>query len=334
MIKKSDAGKIAIIGGAGFLGYYLKKELDSVQGNYHVFDINADESSPTESLIDVISISDNFDLEECDIIVNLAAEHRDDVRPASRYYDVNVCGAEQICALAERRGLTKIIFVSSVAIYGFAEANTDETGEPNFFNEYGRTKWLAEEVYRHWYNKDPSGRCLTIIRPTVIFGPRNRGNVYNLLNQIDKKLFVMIGSGENVKSMAYVENVASFLRFCVSTFDGYQLTNYVDKPDLNMNQLVTVCREKLFGKSNVGVRLPTWLGMITGYTADIVSKLTSRSLPVSAIRVKKFTATTQFDSSARRLGFDAPHTLEEGLTNTLAFEFQEDHKGESVFHSE
>ena len=84
----------------------------------------------------------------------------------------------------------------------------------------------------------------------------------------------------------------------------------------------------------MGVRLPTWLGMITGYTADVVSKLTSRSLPVSAIRVKKFTATTQFDSSARRLGFDAPHTLEEGLINTLAFEFQEDHKGESVFHSE
>lgn len=41
-----------------------------------------------------------------------------------------------------------------------------------------------EEVLREWFNKAPQENSLTIIRPTVIFGERNRGNVYNLLKQI------------------------------------------------------------------------------------------------------------------------------------------------------
>ena len=59
--------------------------------------------------------------------------------------------------------------------------------------------------------RKPHERSLVIIRPTVIFGKGNRGNVFNLFNQINKGLFAMIGDGENIKSMAYVKNVASFL---------------------------------------------------------------------------------------------------------------------------
>jgi thioester reductase-like protein len=54
----------------------------------------------------------------------------------------------------------------------------DETGAINYFNDYGRTKWLTEEKYRAWLASDPEN-SLTIIRPTVIFGEQNRGNVYN-----------------------------------------------------------------------------------------------------------------------------------------------------------
>ena len=81
-----------------------------------------------------------------------------------------------------------------MAIYGFAPANTGENGEPNYFNEYGRTKYLAEQIYRDWQQEDPLNRTLVIVRPTVVFGPGNRGNVYNLLKQIASKRFVMIGA--------------------------------------------------------------------------------------------------------------------------------------------
>ena len=54
-------------------------------------------------------------------------------------------------------------------------------------------------------------RSLVIIRPTVIFGEGNRGNVYNLFRQIADRRFLMFGDGENKKSMAYVGNVAEFI---------------------------------------------------------------------------------------------------------------------------
>ena len=48
-------------------------------------------------------------------------------------------------------------------------------GESNYFNDYGRTKYLAEQVYKAWQAEDPESRTLVIVRPTVIFGEGNRG---------------------------------------------------------------------------------------------------------------------------------------------------------------
>ena len=74
-------------------------------------------------------------------------------------------------------------------------------------------------------------KTLVIIRPTVVFGEGNRGNVFNLMNQIAKNRFMMVGSGTNRKSMAYVENVAAFLEYSLSFQSGLHVHNYVDKPD-------------------------------------------------------------------------------------------------------
>jgi GlcNAc-P-P-Und epimerase len=84
------------------------------------------------------------------VLINLAAEHRDDVRPKSLYDEVNVDGARNLCQVAREKGIQHIIFTSSVAVYGFAPAGTDESGEINYFNDYGRTKWLAEGVFKEW----------------------------------------------------------------------------------------------------------------------------------------------------------------------------------------
>ena len=77
-------------------------------------------------------------------------------------------GAQKVCDAATNLGINKIIFTSSVAIYGFAEAETDEKGKPNYFNDYGRTKYLAEEIYKKWQSEDKDNRTLVIVRPTVI----------------------------------------------------------------------------------------------------------------------------------------------------------------------
>ncbi len=254
-------------------------------------------------------------------IVNLAAEHRDDVRPRRLYDEVNVEGARNVCRLARELGLERLVFTSTVAVYGFAPPGTDETGEIAYFNDYGRTKWAAEEVYRAWQAEDPARRSLTIVRPTVVFGERNRGNVYNLLNQIASGRFVMIGNGRNRKSMAYVENVAAFIEHTLGFGPGVHTYNYIDKPDLDMNTLVQTVRAELGRPTRVGFRVPYPVGLALGYLADGAAALTRRGLPLSSVRVRKFCATTEFACRAHQSGFLAPVPLGEALRRTVAYEF-------------
>lgn len=326
---------VALIGGAGFIGTRLARRLEKSGTDFCIYDISvANRDNPRKVHVDVVDMSSLSVISKPDVIVNLAAVHRDDVRPLSRYDEVNVQGARNVCAAAEQLGVNKIVFTSSVAIYGFAPPGTGEDGQVNYFNDYGRTKWLAEGVFREWQQRDPSTRCLVIVRPTVVFGEGNRGNVYNLLKQIYSRRFMMFGPGENCKSMAYVENVAAFLQYSLSFQAGVHIYNYIDKPDFTMNQLVTSVRKFLFGKNNVGPRMPAALGVAIGYMADVIAKVTDKSLPISSIRVKKFMGTTQFSSAASKTGFVPAMSLEEGLHRTLKYEFLDDNSGKRVFETE
>ena len=326
--------KVAVIGGAGFIGTYLSKKFNKISISHTLFDINISSSNKNITSIDVENLNSLDKIKGTNIIINLAAIHRDDVRPISRYDDVNVQGAVNICAAAKKHEIKKIIFISSVAIYGFAPANTAENGEPNYFNDYGRTKYLAEQVYKKWQSENPKNRTLIIIRPTVVFGEGNRGNVFNLLEKIASNRFVMFGKGKNKKSMAYVENIVSFINYTLSFKPGLYIYNYIDKPDFDMNTLVMTARKIIFNKNNVGIRLPVFLGILVGYFADLVSKITNKKFPISIIRVKKFLNTTQFDSSVNETGFQPPYSLNEGLTRTIKYEFLEDNSDKPQFKTE
>lgn len=328
-----DHKKIAIIGGSGFLGTRLADQLTKENINFEIFDIA---SSPKykSTTLDVEDIESLKVLSKSNVFINLAAVHRDDIKPLSRYDDVNVQGAVNVCNEARRNNVNKIIFTSSVAIYGFAPPETDEQGEPNYFNDYGRTKYLAEKVYKKWLSEDKKNRTLVIIRPTVIFGEGNRGNVYNLLKQIQSRKFIMFGNGKNSKSMAYVENVASFIKYSMNFDTGLHIYNYIDKPDFNMNKLIKETRKILFNKNNIGIRLPGFLGIFIGYAADLIGTISGRPLPVSSIRVKKFMSTTSFSSSINETGFIANAKLEDGLSNTLKYEFMEDNSEKPIFETE
>ena len=132
----------------------------------------------------------------------------------------------------------------------------------------------------------------------------------------------MVGKGENVKSMAYVGNIVAFVKFMIENVTtGYNVFNYIDKPDTNMNDLVALV-EKVLNKHIPSTHFPYWLGMLGGYCFDILAKITGKKLAVSSVRVKKFCSVTQFDSTkAMTSGFVPPYTLQEGLARTLEFEF-------------
>jgi nucleoside-diphosphate-sugar epimerase len=179
----------------------------------------------------------------------------------------------------------------------------------------------AEKVLQEWIAKG-EGRSALVIRPTVIFGEKNRGNVYNLLNQIYTGKFLMIANGKNRKSMAYVGNIVAFMQHKLERgFQGLEVYNYVDKPDFNMNTLVSeIYRHK--GQKAPTLRIPYSIGIIGGYCFDLLAKLTGKKLPISSIRVKKFCSSTEINSDKLdSCGFQRPIDFKDGLQRTLSHEF-------------
>jgi len=332
-----SSNSIFIIGGSGFIGTRLVRRLCSKKER----ELKIYDRASSKEFADLVALGDVRSLDQLrqimpnnPIIVNLAAEHRDDVRPLSLYDEVNIGGAKNVCTVAREKNVRTIVFTSTVAVYGFAPIGTDESGETLPFNDYGRTKLEAELIFKAWQAEAPEERTLVIIRPTVVFGEQNRGNVYNLLRQIASGKFVMIGRGENRKSMAYVENIAAFIEYTMSFKPGVHIYNFIDKPDFTMNQLVSSVKRILGRSTRVGLRIPFVVGYAIGKGFDLVAFLTRRRLTISAIRVKKFCANSVYNTAVDNTGFVPPVPLTQALEQTVHHEFIEKHDDEPLYFSE
>lgn len=307
-----------IVGGSGFIGTQLVKEFHNININVRVLD-----KKPSKTFPDLVTIGDvrdksilNSAFKGVEVVYHLAAEHRDDITPASLYYDVNVQGARNIVEAAELNNIKKIIFTSSVAVYGLSKTNPDELSTTEPFNHYGKSKLQAEDVFNEWVGKD-EGRSLVILRPVVIFGEGNRGNVYNLIKQIASNKFMMVGLGKNCKSMAYVGNITKFLTFSLKFGPGKHIFNFATKPDMTVNELVSFVRAEL-GIFTPIPRLPYIFGLIGGLTFDILARLSGKKFPISSIRIRKFCANTTVSTKALdETGFKSSYTLQEGLNRMI-----------------
>ncbi len=309
---------ITIIGGSGFIGSVI---INLAKDNYNIKNIDKNESKIMPTTVCDVRDTDSLErsMEPTDAVILLAAEHKDNVSPTSLYYDVNVEGAKNVLDVMRKKNINKIFFTSTVAVYGLNKENPDESHPVDPFNDYGKSKYQAEDILREWYEENAEERTLVIVRPTVVFGVENRGNVYNLLQQILKGNFKMVGNGKNKKSMSYVENIAAFFKYLLDNdYNGYHLFNYVDKPDLSTKELIdsisTSCNRPLDSFS-----IPYPVGYLAGVAFDILAKITGKEQQISSVRIKKFCSTTQFSNKRiqEETKFKAPYSLEKGLDKTI-----------------
>lgn len=315
--------KILVTGGSGFIGTRLVQRLLTEGHKVIIFDKAPSKRFPNLVILDDVRNKSALleATKDTDVIYHLAAEHRDDVKPISLYYDVNVGGAKNLVEVAEENGVNQLIFTSTVALYGLSKGCSQETDTPDPFNDYGKSKYQAEKIFEQWVNQDEK-RSLTIVRPVVIFGEDNKGNVYNLLSQIARGRFLMVGKGQNKKSMGYVENLVAFLVSLINYRKGISLFNYADKPDLTTQELVSIAKTTLNKSAAVEWKIPYPLGFLAGYGFDILAQLTGKTFPVSAIRIKKFCSETVVNTDKlQSCGFQPPFSLAEGLRRTIAYEF-------------
>ena len=117
---------ILVTGGSGFIGTNLVTDLLDKGHNVTIYDKRQSETYP-----DLCIVADIRDREKLthsmhgiDAVYHLAAEHRDDVQPVSLYYEVNVGGAENLVYALKKNHINRLIFTSTVAVYGLNSGTT------------------------------------------------------------------------------------------------------------------------------------------------------------------------------------------------------------------
>ncbi|MDB9837541.1 NAD(P)-dependent oxidoreductase [Schleiferiaceae bacterium] len=302
-----------LIGGSGFIARYLrlilcpneviiidKKEPDELRENerYLKWDIR----NRFENLLD----------DESRIVVHhLAAVHFDF---QTDFYETNVEGTKNVIeAFSSCRNW---IFYSSVATYGDSTLTRDESSSQEPTNDYGKSKLLMEQAIFEKFRSELLKGQIVVVRPGVVYGEWNFGNVFNLMWLSSR--FLPVGLSSNpIKSMAYVQNLVSSTLFALEKAkDGVPLVyNYVDNDQLGTKDLL-----RLIGKAKGSKPLHIPYGFVLGisHLLNLPFKLTGKDFLASPMRVKKFAQPTHFKADKiRELGFVQPVKPEEAVKRTI-----------------
>ena len=311
--------RVLVTGGSGFIGRYfcerLRKDgrdvtiLDLVPPSWNAEGIRfvrgdvRDAVAVREALVDV------------DELIHLAAAHHDFGIAESTYFDVNEGGARVLCEAMDAAAVRRATFYSSVAVYGNVPEPRTEEVQPAPAAPYGASKLAGEQVFRRW-SEQGGGRRVLVMRPAVVFGPRNLANMFALIRQIHSGLFMRVGEGTNVKSTAFVENLVDATCYLLARSDGpeFDVYNYVDTPDLTSREICDIISESL-GRGPTRWAIPLPVAVALAWPFDAVIGLTGRNLPISSARVRKLaTMQTKFVAEkVRRAGFTPRVPLQAGL---------------------
>jgi nucleoside-diphosphate-sugar epimerase len=310
--------KIFLTGDSGFIGSYLCNSLEKNKCTITGIDVSESRNETylhiTGNILDKDILRKTMPGADC--IIHLAAEHKDFGISKEQYYLVNVQGTKNLLDIASECNIKKFIYFSSVAVYGKNQPS-DENTAPSPINHYGASKLAAEKEVRKWADAK-SEREVLIIRPVVIFGAGNRANIYNLIKRVIEKKFFFVGKGDNVKSIAYIENLVAATYFLLERMKpGIAIYNYSDAPQLTTKQLVKLIADT----ANVSVpkiTIPLSIAVFGSTIFDVLGQILHKDFPITSARMRKF-ATSTFHSSdkIRKIQFSQPYTLQEGLRKNI-----------------
>jgi nucleoside-diphosphate-sugar epimerase len=214
-MSKSQNPNIAVVfGGSGFIGKYLALELLANGYEVHVADLQSSVTLDVQFHFCDVRKPIKLDIEIVpSVVFNLAAIHRTPGHHFDEYYETNIGGASNVLAWCNQKQIKKIVFTSSIAVYGPGEELKDESSVLQPIHAYGKSKALAEKLFQFWYSEDPRHRSLIICRPAVIFGAGENGNFTRLARALKFKYFFYPSGPNTIKASGYVKDLARSLIF-------------------------------------------------------------------------------------------------------------------------
>jgi len=308
--------KILLTGGSGFIGSHFREKLNNVELVNLDIKVPSINDNPKHQFIqgDIRDVNDvDKAIQDCDVIIHLAAIWDDFSVDDSFYFDTNVNGTKVLIEKAKEKGIKKFINYSSVSIYGeYAFACVEHETPYIPVNAYGKSKLEAEQLFEEWIKHDLDVSVIHL-RPSVVFGENNYGNIYRLINQISSGLYFNINKGNALKSISYVENLVEATIFLMEKINiGIEAYNYADEPHINAIEISNVIANELSRKKPVTV--PYWLAYTMALPFDLLIAVSKKNLPISTMRIKKYcTQTLNSNEKLKATGFKPKVDSKEGL---------------------
>ena len=318
-----------IFGGSGFIGTFFARHLIDDHGFEKVYLYDHEPVSMKESKFrnnmvfgdrkikmivgDVKKTIDWVPLESIDLVANFAAVHREPGHEDHEYYACNLIGAENVCDWAEHVGCNKMIFSSSIAPYGPSEEIRDERSIPVPNTAYGGSKLAAEKIHQIWMAKQQQ-RQLVIVRPGVVFGPGEGGNVSRLIKAVRKRYFFYMANRDTRKAGVYVKELCRAMMWVLNSekakADDFSLFNMSMNPGPSIeeyvNSIARIAKIKIWIPS-----VPSTLLFIIAYLIDFIAKPLGIKHPFSPVRIRKLIRSNNIlPTYLVENGYDYKYTLD------------------------
>ena len=216
-----------------------------------------------------------------------------------------------MCAFAEKYGIKKMVFTSSIAPYGAAEELKEETTLPTPNTAYGISKLVAEKIHLAWQNGDKD-RQLLIVRPGVVFGRGENGNFSRLYWGIRKHTFAYPGRRDTIKACVYVKELVRFILWNIEEQKTpVSLFNCTFEPAYTIEQIVKTMK-KVTGLKQSVPYIPNAIIM----PAAACAKAVGSPMGICPARVKKLQISTNIcGKKMKESGYQFKWTFEEAIAD-------------------
>jgi nucleoside-diphosphate-sugar epimerase len=243
--------------------------------------------------------------------------------PEADYELVNVRGPKILLEAAMAAGVRRFVHVSSIDVHGLAVGDgADETAPYGSERDPScRSKIAGERVLQQLIQD--RGAPVTIVRPGLIYGPRDTNSFGRFAALVEQGKMLIIGSGNNHLPLIYVTDVAHGILLASEADQAigrvYLLVN--DEPVTQRDYFNTIARE--LGVPPPSRHIPYRLALALGATAEMVGHLTRRKQPPPLMRfgLKQMAGENRFVISKARceLGFSPQVNLVEGVCRGIAW---------------
>lgn len=244
-----------------------------------------------------------------DVIFNFAAVHRTPGHEDKEYFETNIRGAEHVCEFAEKYGIKKMVFTSSIAPYGAAEELKTEDTLPTPNTAYGISKLVAEKIHIAW-QKGGTDRQLLIVRPGVVFGKGENGNFSRLYKGIKDHMFAYPGRKDTIKACVYVKELVRFILWDIEERnDSFSIYNCTFEPAYTIEEIVKTMKKV--------TNLNQWVPYIPNsiiMPMAACAKMIGSPMGICPARVKKLQISTNIcGKKLKESGYQFKWTFEDAL---------------------